>query len=89
MFMLRMPSMLLIVMVAMIIISYLCVMMLFLILMPCLYDLALHLLMVGVDIGAMLRLGMHLMVKLCFIILMVLHMCYTVKMVKLLLKCGA
>jgi hypothetical protein len=33
-----------------------------------------------------MRLGMHLMVKLCFIMLIMLHMCYTVKMIKWLLK---
>jgi hypothetical protein len=54
--------------------------------------LALHIFMVRVDLGAMfimlflMRLGMHIMVKLCFIILMMLHMSYTVKMVKLLQK---
>jgi hypothetical protein len=74
--------------VAMIIMSYLCVMMLFLILMTCLHHLALHLLMVGVDLGTMFIMLslMHLMVKPCFIILMMLHMCYTIKMIKLLLK---
>jgi hypothetical protein len=72
MLMLRMSLMLLIMMFAMIVIPYLCVMMLFLILMTCMHLLALHMFMVGVDLGAMfimlflMRLGMHLMVKLCF-----------------------
>jgi hypothetical protein len=56
MLMLRRPLMflmLLIMMVIMIVLFYLCVMMLFLILMPCLHLLALHMFMVGVDLGAM------------------------------------
>jgi hypothetical protein len=67
---------------------FLLVMMLPLIYMPCLHPLALHMLMVGIDLGAMLiillpmRLGMNLMVQLCFIILMMLHLCLCVKMIK-------
>jgi hypothetical protein len=46
--------------------------MLFLTLMPCMHHLALHMPMVGIDLGAMfimlflMRLGMHLMAQLCF-----------------------
>jgi hypothetical protein len=48
--------------------------------------------MVGVDQGVvfimsfLMRLEMHLMAQLCFIVLMMPHMCYIVKMIKLLLK---
>jgi hypothetical protein len=48
--------------------------------------------MVGVDLGVvfnmlfLIRLGMHLMAQLCFIVPMMLHVCYIVKMIKLLLK---
>jgi hypothetical protein len=76
MLMLIMYLMLLIMMDVINVMFYLCVMMLFLILM---HHLALHMLMVGVDLGAMfimlflMRLGMHLMVKPCFIILIMLH----------------
>jgi hypothetical protein len=89
MLMLRMPLMLLIMMVVINMMFYLCVMMLFLILM---HHLALHMFMVGVDLGAMfillflMCLGMHLMVNPCSIIHIRLHMCCTVKMIKLLLK---
>jgi hypothetical protein len=60
----------------------------FLTLMPCMHHLALHMPMVGIDLGAMfimlflMRLGMHLMAQLCFIILMKLHLCLFVKMIK-------
>jgi hypothetical protein len=60
--------------------------------MPCLHPLDLCMFMVGVDLGAILimlfpmRLGMHLMVQLCFIILMMLHLCFCVKMIKLLIE---
>jgi hypothetical protein len=56
---------------------YLLVMMLILSLMPCMNNLAHRMFMVGVDLGAtlsLMRLGMHQMVQLCFIILMLLHM---------------
>jgi hypothetical protein len=85
MLMLRMPLMLLIMMVVMIILFYQYVMMLSLILMPCLHLLALHMFMVGVDLGAMfimlflMCLEMHLMAQLCFIVLMMPHMCYIEK----------
>ena len=52
------------------------------------HPLALRMLMVGIDLGAMfimlflMRLGMHLMAQLCFIILMMLHLCLCVKMIK-------
>jgi hypothetical protein len=68
------------------------VMMLPLILMPCLHLLVLRMFMVGVDLGAMfimlflMRLEMHLMAQLCFIVLMMHHMCYIVKMIKSLLE---
>jgi hypothetical protein len=48
--------------------------------------------MLGVDLVAMfimlflMHLEMLLMAQLCFIILMMLHMCYFVKMIKLLLE---
>jgi hypothetical protein len=76
---------LLIMIVAMIMMFYLYVMMLFFILMSCLHHLALHMPMVGVDLGAMfimlflMRLEMHLMAQLCFVVLMTPHMCYFVK----------
>jgi hypothetical protein len=79
--MLRMPLMLLIMMVVMIMLFYLYVMMLSLILMPCLQLPVPRMFMVGVDLGAMfimlfpMRLEMHLMAQLCFIVLMMLHMC--------------
>jgi hypothetical protein len=81
MLMLRMPLMLLIMIV----------MILFLILMPCFHLLVLHIFMVGVYLGAMfimtlMRLKIHLMAQLCFIVLMMPHMCYIVKMIKLLLE---
>jgi hypothetical protein len=65
--------------------------MLFLILMPCMHRLALHMFMVGVDLGAMfimflMHLEMHLKVQLCFIILMMPHMCHIVKTIKWLLE---
>jgi hypothetical protein len=88
MLMLRM----LLVLFIMIMLFYLLVMTLPLIHMTCLHPLALRMLMVGIDLGAMLimllpmRLGMHLMVQLCFIILMMLHLCLCVKMIKLLLE---
>jgi hypothetical protein len=75
MLMLRMPLMLLIMMVVMIMLLYLYLMMLSLILMPCLHCLALHMFMVGVDLGAMfimlflMRLEIHLIAQLCFIVL--------------------
>jgi hypothetical protein len=59
---------------------YLLVVMLFSILMPCLHHLALRMLIVGIDLGAMfimlllMRLGMHQMDQPCFIILMMLHL---------------
>jgi hypothetical protein len=74
--------------VVMIMLFYLLVMMLSLTLMPCMHHLALHMPMVGIDLGAMfimlflMRLGMHLMAQLCFIILMMLHLCLCVKIIK-------
>jgi hypothetical protein len=62
--------------------------MLFLTLMPCMHHLALHMPMVGIDLGAMfimlffMHLGMHLTTQLCFIVLMMLHFCLCVKMIK-------
>jgi hypothetical protein len=88
MLMLRMFLVLLIMIVVMIMLFYLLVMMLFLTHMPCLHPLALRMLMVGIDLGAMfimsflMRLGMHLMAQLCFIILMMLHLCLFVKLIK-------
>jgi hypothetical protein len=67
---------------------FLLVMMLFLIHMPCLHHLALRMLMVGIDLGAMfimlllMRLGMHQMDQLCFIKLMMLHLYLCLKMIK-------
>jgi hypothetical protein len=81
MLMLRMPLILRIMMVAMIILFYLYVMVLSLILMSCLHLIALHMFMVGVELGAVfimlfhMRLGMRLMAQLCFIVLMILHVC--------------
>jgi hypothetical protein len=80
MLMLRMPLMLLIMMVML---SYLYIMMLVLILMPCLHHPSLHIFLVGVDLEAMfimslIGLKMHLMAQLCFIVLMMPHMCYIV-----------
>jgi hypothetical protein len=62
MLMLRMFLVLLIMIVVMIMLFYLLVMMMFLTLMPCLHHLALRMLMVGLDLGAMLiiLLPMHL-----------------------------
>jgi hypothetical protein len=68
---------------------YLLIMMLFLILMPCLH-LALHMLMVGIDLGAIMllfmRLGVHQMDQPCFIKHMMLHLFFCAKMIKLLLE---
>jgi hypothetical protein len=78
MLMLRMLLVLFIMIVAMIMLFYLLVMMLLFILMPCMHHLAHRMFMVGVDLGAMLSLmclGMHQMAQLCFIILILLHMC--------------
>jgi hypothetical protein len=65
---------------------YLYVMMLLLILMPCLHHLALFMLMVGVDLGAIMLLlmclGMHQMEQPCFIKLMMLHLFLCAKMIK-------
>jgi hypothetical protein len=66
---------------------YLLVIMLLLILMPCLH-LALLMLMVGIDLGAMfimlllMRLGMHQMDEPCFIKHMMLHLFFYAKMIK-------
>jgi hypothetical protein len=71
---------------------FLLVMLLLLIHMPYLHHLALHMLMEGIDLGTMLiillpmHLGMHLMAHICFIILMMLHLCLCVKMIKKLLE---
>jgi hypothetical protein len=85
---LRMFLVLLIMIGAIIMLFYLLVMMLFLILMPCLHHLALHMLMVGIDLGVMfimlllMRLGMHQMDQPCFIKLMMLHLFLCAKMIK-------
>jgi hypothetical protein len=77
MLMLRM----LLVLFIMIMLFYILVMMLLLILMPCMHHLAHRMFMVGEDLGAMfimlslMRLGMHPMAQLCFIALMMLHLC--------------
>jgi hypothetical protein len=74
--------------IMMVVIVMLYVMMLFLILMPCLHDLALRMLMVGIDLGDMfimlllMHLEMHQVVQLCSIILMMLHLCLCAKMIK-------
>jgi hypothetical protein len=74
---LRMFLVLLIMIGDIIMLFYMYVMMLHLILMPCLH-LALHMLMVGIDLGAimllLMRLGMHQMVQPCFIKHMMLHL---------------
>jgi hypothetical protein len=86
--MLRMPLTFLIMMVVIVMLFYLYVMMLFLIHMPCLHHLAPHMIMVGIDLDAMftmlvlMRLEMHQVVQLCFIILMMLHLCLCAKMIK-------
>jgi hypothetical protein len=71
-------------------IFYILVMMLFLTLIPCMHHLALHMPMVGIDLGAimlfLIRLEMQPMAQLFFIILMMLHLCLCVKMIKLLLE---
>jgi hypothetical protein len=88
MLMLRMFLVLLIIIGVIIMLFYLLVMMLFLILMPCLHHLALRMLMVGIDLGAMfimlllMHLGMHDMDQPCFIKLMMLHLFLCAKMIK-------
>jgi hypothetical protein len=61
------------------------VMMLHLILMPCLH-LALHMLMVGIDLGAIMllfmRLGEHQLDQLCFIKHVMLHLSLYAKIIK-------
>jgi uncharacterized BrkB/YihY/UPF0761 family membrane protein len=69
--MLRMPLTLLTMMVVIVMMFYLYVMMLFFIHMPCLHHLALRMLMVGINLGAMfimlllMLLGMYQMDQLC------------------------
>jgi hypothetical protein len=64
---------------------YLYVMMLYLILMPCLHQ-ALHMVMVGIDLGAimllLMRLGKHQLDQLCFIKHVMLHLSLYAKMIK-------
>jgi hypothetical protein len=68
---------------------YLPVMMLHLILMPCLH-LVLHMLMIGIDLGAimllLMRLGRHQLDQLCFIKHVRLHLFLYAKMIKYLLE---
>jgi hypothetical protein len=70
---------------AIIMMFYMFVMMLHLILMPCLH-LFLHMLMVGIDLGAimllLMRLGRHQMDQPCFIKHVMLHMFFYAKMIK-------
>jgi hypothetical protein len=85
MLMLRMFLVLLIVIGVIIMLFYLYVMMLLLILMPSLHHLALLMLMVGTDLGAMfimlllMRLEMHQMDQPCFIKHMMLHLFFCAK----------
>jgi hypothetical protein len=85
MLMLRMFLMLLIMIGSIIMLFYLYVMILHLILMPCLH-LVLHMLMVGIDLGAimllLMRLGRHQMDQPCFIKHVMLHLFYYEKMIK-------
>jgi hypothetical protein len=85
MLMLRMFLVLLIMIGAIIMLFYLFVMMLHFILMPCLY-LVLHMLMTGIDLGAimlfLMHLGRHQMDQQCFIKHMMLHLFFYTKMVK-------
>jgi hypothetical protein len=87
MLMIRMFLMFLIKIGVIIMLLYLLVMMLHLILMPCLH-LALHMLMVGIDLGAIMllpmRLGRHQLDQLRFIKHVMLHLyCYICKNDKL------
>jgi hypothetical protein len=72
----------------MLLVLFILFMMLPLIPMPCLHYLALRMLMVGIDLGAMflilclMRLGMHQIAQICFIILMMLHLCLCVEIIK-------
>jgi hypothetical protein len=83
--MLRMFLVLVIMIGAIIMLFYLYIMMLHLILMPCLH-LVLHMLMVGIDLGAimllLMRLGSHKMDQQCFIKHMMLHLFLYAKMIK-------
>jgi hypothetical protein len=87
MLMLRMFLVLLIMIGVIIMLFYLYVMMLLLIPMPCLHHLALLMLMVGIDLGAMfimlllMRLEMHQMDQPCFIKHMMLHLFFCAKMI--------
>jgi hypothetical protein len=85
MFMSRMFLVLLIMIGVIIMLLYLLIMMLHLILMPCLH-LALHKLMVGIDLGAimllLMRLRRHQLDQLCFIKHVMLHLFCFAKMIK-------
>jgi hypothetical protein len=85
MLMLRMSLVLLVMIGIIMMLLYLLVMMLHLIIMPCLH-LVLHLLMVGIDLGAimflLMRLGRHQMDQQCFTKHVMLHLFFYAEMIK-------